>query len=84
MDCHTREILGWRLTRSGNAKAAEATLEDALIGRFGSLARLAQPLILRSDNGLVFTSKRFTVTVATLRPGAGVHSAPHATAERDD
>ncbi len=52
MDCHTREILGWRLTRSGNAKAAEATLEDALIGRFGSLARLAQPLTLRSDNGL--------------------------------
>ena len=63
MDCHTREILGWRLTRSGNAKAAEATLEDALIGRFGSLARLAQPLTLRSDNGLVFTSRRFTVTV---------------------
>jgi putative transposase len=63
MDCHTREILGWRLTRNGNAKAAEATLEDALIGRFGSLARLAQPLVLRSDNGLVFTSKRFTVTV---------------------
>ena len=35
----------------------------ALIGRFGSLARLAQPLTLRSDNGFVFTSKRFTVTV---------------------
>lgn len=63
MDCHTREILGWRLTRNGNAKAAEATLEDALINRFGSLARLAKPLTLRSDNGLVFTSKRFTVTV---------------------
>ena len=38
-------------------------MEDALIGRFGSLARLAKPLTLRSDNGLVFTSKRFTVTV---------------------
>ena len=63
MDCHTREILGWRLTRNGNAKAAEAALEDALIGRFGSLGRLTQPLTLRSDNGLVFTSQRFTVTV---------------------
>jgi len=34
-----------------------------LINRFGSLARLAKPLTIRSENGLVFTSKRFTVTV---------------------
>lgn len=34
-----------------------------MICRFGSLARLTKPLTLRSDNGLVFTSKRFTVTV---------------------
>ena len=63
IDCHTREILGWRLSHRGNAKTAEATLEDALVNRFGCLARAAQPLTLRSDNGLVFTSRRFTVTV---------------------
>lgn len=63
MDCCTREILGWRLSRRGNAKAAEAALEEALINRFGALARLAQPLTLRSDNGLVFCSIRFCGTV---------------------
>ena len=63
IDCHTREILGWRLSHRGNAKIDEATLEDALVNRFGCLARTAQPLTLRSDNGLVFTSRRFTVMV---------------------
>ena len=45
-------------------KVAEATLEDALIGRFWTLARRrARPLTLRSDNGLVFTSRRLVVSV---------------------
>jgi len=39
MDCHTREALGWRLSPSGNAKAAEAALEEALISRYGTLGR---------------------------------------------
>lgn len=30
MDCHTREVLYWRLSPYGNAKAAEAALEEAL------------------------------------------------------
>jgi len=84
MDCHTREILGWRLTRNGNSKAAEATLEDALIGRFGSLARLTRPLTLRSDNGLVFNLTAFHGDRAALRHAAGIHTAAHATAERHD
>jgi len=63
MDCHTRELLGWRLSRQGNAKAAEATLEEALINRFGCLVPLKEPLKLRSDNGLVFSSRRYTQTV---------------------
>ena len=37
MDCHTREILGWHLSRSGKASTAAAALEHALIARFGSL-----------------------------------------------
>jgi transposase InsO family protein len=33
------------------------------VNRFSTLARTAQPLTLRSDNGLAFTSRRFKVTV---------------------
>lgn len=57
MDCHTREALGWRLSPSGNAKAAEAALEEALITRYGTLGRARDRITLRSDNGLVFTSR---------------------------
>ena len=38
MDCHTRELLGWHLSRSGKASTAASALEHALIARFGSLA----------------------------------------------
>jgi putative transposase len=63
MDCHTRELLGWHLSRSGKASTAEAALEHALISRYGTLGRVPQPFLLRSDNGLVFTSRRFTRVV---------------------
>lgn len=63
MDCYSRELLGWRLSATGNAKAAEAALEDALINRYGLLGRAKDDLTIRSDNGLVFTSKQFTRTV---------------------
>jgi len=63
MDCHTRELLGWHLSRSGKATTAEAALEQALITRYGTLGRVHEPFLLRSDNGLVFTSRRFTAVV---------------------
>ena len=63
LDCCTREVLGWRLARSGDAKTAEAALEEALIHRFGALGRLSRRIVLRSDNGLVFSSRRYTATV---------------------
>ena len=62
IDCATREVLGWRLARQGNAVTAEAALEEALISRFGCLGRVPWKLVLRSDNGLVFTSKRYMAT----------------------
>ena len=62
IDCATREVLGWRLASKGNAATAEAVLEEALIFRFGCLDRVPGKLVLRSDNGLVFTSKRYTAT----------------------
>ena len=60
MDCCTRELLGWRLSRSAKAKTAEAALEEALINRYGCLGYVRDDLTLRSDNGLVFSSKSYT------------------------
>ncbi len=63
IDCHTRELLGWHLSRSGKACTASSALEHALIARFGTLGRVPAPFLLRSDNGLVFTSRSFTALV---------------------
>ena len=60
IDCHTRQLLGWQLSRSGKASTAVAALEQALITRFGTLGRVKEPFLLRSDNGLVFTSRDYT------------------------
>ena len=63
IDCHTRELLGWHLSRSGKATTAASALEHALITRFGTLGRVTQEFLLRSDNGLIFTSRKFTALV---------------------
>ncbi|WP_246057644.1 DDE-type integrase/transposase/recombinase [Arenibacterium halophilum] len=63
IDCHTRELLGWHISRSGKATTASAALEHALISRFGTLGRVRNEFLLRSDNGLVFTSRHFTALV---------------------
>lgn len=60
IDCYTRELLGWHLARTGKASTAVSALEQALIARFGSLGRVRESFLLRSDNGLVFTSRHFT------------------------
>jgi len=63
IDCADREILGWRLSRSGKSLVAEAALEDALIKRFGPGRQEQKRLVLRSDNGLIFMSKSYRRTV---------------------
>ncbi len=63
LDCGSREVLGWHVSARGHAKTAEAALEGALVYRFGHLGRVPHPLVLRSDNSLVFTSKHYTATV---------------------
>lgn len=63
IDCHTRELLGWHLSRTGKATTAASALEHALISRFGTLGRVNNEFLLRSDNGLVFTSRHFTALV---------------------
>lgn len=63
MDCCTRELLGWHLSKRANASTAEAALEHALINRFGCLGKVPNQFILRSDNGLVFSSKKYVSLV---------------------
>jgi len=59
----TRELLGWHLSRSGKATTASSALEHARLARFGTLGRVPAPFLLRSDNGLVFTSRSYTALV---------------------
>ena len=63
IDYHTRQLLGWQLSRTGKASTAVAALEQALITRFGTLGRVKGAFLLRSDNGLVFTSRQYTALV---------------------
>jgi putative transposase len=67
IDCHTRELLGRHLARSGKAKTAELALERALIACYGMLGRVAKPFLLRSDSDLVFTSRSYTALVRSYR-----------------
>ncbi|MFK0380297.1 transposase [Pandoraea sp. NPDC090278] len=60
---HARELLCWHLSRNGKAATASNALEQALIARFGTLGRVPEPLLLRSDNGLVFKSRNYTELV---------------------
>ena len=60
IDCSTRQLLGWHLSRTGKASTASAAQEQALITRYGTLGRAREPFLLRSDNGLVFTSRDYT------------------------
>ncbi len=62
-DCCSRELLGWHLSRSGKSRTAESALEQALITRFGTLGTVDKSFLLRSDNGLVFTSRSYTALV---------------------
>ncbi|MGF1444870.1 MAG: hypothetical protein ACFBRM_01560 [Pikeienuella sp.] len=67
MDCHTPELLGWQLSRSGKVSTAAAALELSLIPRVGTRGRVATPFLLRSENGLVFTSRNNTRLVWRYR-----------------
>ena len=63
IDCYSRELIGWQLSRSGKASTAASALEQALIARYGCLGRVPRSFLLRSDNGLVITSRRYTQLV---------------------
>jgi putative transposase len=59
IDCHDRAIIGHEFSLRGRAREAERALEDACILRFGTLRPEGSTPVLRSDNGLIFQSRRF-------------------------
>jgi len=59
IDCHDREIVGYEFALRGRAREAERALEEACIRRFGTLRPAGKTPVVRSDNGLIFQSRRF-------------------------
>lgn len=68
IDCPTRELLGWHLSRSGKATTATSALEHALINRFGTLEKVLLAFLLRSGDSLVFTRQKYTALVRSCGP----------------
>ena len=67
IDCHDREVIGYEFAKRGRAREAERALENACLRRFGTLRPEHQRPTLRSDNGLVFQSRRFRATCHDYR-----------------
>jgi putative transposase len=59
IDCCDRELVGWEFAIRGRAKEAEGAIEEACIKRSGTLRPPGDAPLLRSDNGLIFPSRRF-------------------------
>lgn len=59
IDCSDRELIGYEFSLRGRAREAERAIEDACLNRFGTLRPKGETPVVRSDNGLVFQSRRF-------------------------
>jgi putative transposase len=69
IDCHDRQIVGYEFSLRGRSKEAERALEAACLSRFGTVRPLGKTPIIRSDNGLIFTSRRFRQACGFYRLG---------------
>jgi putative transposase len=67
IDCHDRELVGYELSLRARAKEAERALENACLARFGTLRPTGQTPVVRSDNGLIFQSRRFRAACRDYR-----------------
>ena len=67
IDCHDREIVGYEFALRGRAREAERALEDGCLSRFGTLRLEGDAPTIRSDNGLIFQSRRFRKTCRMYR-----------------
>lgn len=59
IDCHDREVIGYEFALRGRAREAERALEEACLARFGTVRPTGPTPVVRSDNGLIFQSRRF-------------------------
>lgn len=67
IDCHDREVVGYELALRARANEAERALESACIARFGTLRPAGETPSIRSDNGLIFRSRRFRAACKDYR-----------------
>ena len=67
IDCHDRELIGYEFALRGRAREAERALEEACIARFGTLRPEGLTPTVRSDNGLIFQSRRFRAACRDYR-----------------
>ena len=67
IDCHDRELVGYEFALRGRAKEAERALEEACIHRFGTIRPTGKTPVVRSDNGLIFQSRRFRAACRDYR-----------------
>jgi putative transposase len=67
IDCHDREITDFEFSLRGRAKEAERALEEACLARFGTLRPDGSTPVVRSDNGLIFQSRRFRAACRDYR-----------------
>jgi putative transposase len=67
IDCHDRELIGYELSLRGRAKEAERAVEAACLARFGTLRPAGPTPQVRSDNGLIFQSRRFRTACRDYR-----------------
>jgi putative transposase len=51
--------VGYECARRGRAKEAERALEEAYLARFGTLRPTGATPVIRSDNELIYQSRRF-------------------------
>jgi len=67
IDCHDREVIGYEFALRSRAKEAERALEEACLQRFGTLRPAGKTPVVRSDNGLIFQSRRFRAACRDYR-----------------
>jgi putative transposase len=67
IDCCDRQIVGYEFALRARAKEAERALEEACLGRFGTLRPEGAVPVIRSDNGLIFQSRSFRAACKDYR-----------------
>jgi len=67
VDCHDRAIIGYEFALRGRAQEAERALEEVCLARFGTVRPRGPTPTLRSDNGLIFQSRRFRAACRAYR-----------------